>query len=144
MEKLSNTPQGAVACFRPISVHVFQLAIFASGAITDGGQRTLELIQFSPHSMTVINLLDTEDYLRGVVPSEMPASWNLEALKAQAVAARSYASAHMEAGSKWWKSEGYDLVPDVETRHIKAWRLKQNDGHGSFSNLRIDFQDSDA
>ncbi len=33
-----------------------------------------------------------EDYLRGVVPSEMPASWKAEALKAQAVAARSYAA----------------------------------------------------
>ncbi len=32
-----------------------------------------------------------DDYLKGVVPSEMPSSWNMEALKAQAVAARSYA-----------------------------------------------------
>ncbi|MFF2413361.1 SpoIID/LytB domain-containing protein [Bacillus safensis] len=31
-----------------------------------------------------------EDYLKGVVPNEMPASWNVEALKAQAVAARTY------------------------------------------------------
>lgn len=33
-----------------------------------------------------------EDYLKGVVPSEMPASWPKEALKAQAIAARSYAA----------------------------------------------------
>ena len=38
----------------------------------------------------VINVLLLEDYLRGVVPAEMQASWPLEALKAQAVAARSY------------------------------------------------------
>ncbi|MCM3061510.1 SpoIID/LytB domain-containing protein [Bacillus altitudinis] len=31
-----------------------------------------------------------EDYLKGVVPNEMPASWHVEALKAQAVAARTY------------------------------------------------------
>ncbi|MFV8828455.1 SpoIID/LytB domain-containing protein [Alkalihalobacterium sp. APHAB7] len=37
-----------------------------------------------------INTLPVEDYLKGVVPSEMPASWNVEALKAQAVAARTY------------------------------------------------------
>jgi stage II sporulation protein D len=37
-----------------------------------------------------INKLSLDDYLKGVVPSEMPASWNLEALKAQAVAARTY------------------------------------------------------
>lgn len=31
-----------------------------------------------------------EDYLKGVIPNEMPASWHVEALKAQAVAARTY------------------------------------------------------
>jgi stage II sporulation protein D len=40
----------------------------------------------------VINSLDIEDYLKGVVPSEMPASWHKEALKAQAIVARSYAA----------------------------------------------------
>ncbi|MBP2241964.1 stage II sporulation protein D [Cytobacillus eiseniae] len=40
----------------------------------------------------VINTLDMEDYLKGVVPSEMPASWHKEALKAQAISARSYAA----------------------------------------------------
>ncbi|MCX8095678.1 MAG: SpoIID/LytB domain-containing protein [Caldisericia bacterium] len=39
----------------------------------------------------IINKLNIEDYLKGVVPSEMPASFNIEALKAQAVAARTYA-----------------------------------------------------
>ncbi len=38
-----------------------------------------------------INTLPMEDYLKGVVPLEMPASWELEALKAQAIAARTYA-----------------------------------------------------
>ena len=38
----------------------------------------------------VINIVDLENYLRGVVPNEMPISFGLEALKAQAVAARNY------------------------------------------------------
>ncbi|TKC17000.1 SpoIID/LytB domain-containing protein [Robertmurraya kyonggiensis] len=38
-----------------------------------------------------INSLPLEDYLKGVVPYEMPAEWNVDALKAQAVAARTYA-----------------------------------------------------
>lgn len=41
--------------------------------------------------LTVVNEVDLETYLYGVVPSEMPASYGLEALKAQAVCARSYA-----------------------------------------------------
>lgn len=78
----------------------------------------LELINFGNRT-TVINLLDLEDYLLGVVPSEMPASWRLEALKAQAVAARSYAWAHWGPHSKW-RSEGFDVVPDVRDQAYKG------------------------
>lgn len=39
----------------------------------------------------VIATIDLEDYLRGVLPLEMPANWPLEALKAQAIAARTFA-----------------------------------------------------
>lgn len=38
----------------------------------------------------VVNVLEVEDYLKGVVPNEMPVSFGLEALKAQSVAARNY------------------------------------------------------
>lgn len=79
---------------------------------------SLELINFG-RAVTVINLLDLEDYLLGVVPSEMPSSWALEALKAQAVAARSYAWAHHGDHSKW-RSEGFDLVPDVRDQAYKG------------------------
>jgi SpoIID/LytB domain protein len=37
-----------------------------------------------------------EDYLKGVVPREMPASWHPEALKAQAIAARTYADSYKD------------------------------------------------
>jgi hypothetical protein len=40
--------------------------------------------------------VDLEQYLRGVVPAEMPSSWPPEALKAQAIAARTYALYHVE------------------------------------------------
>ncbi|MBA2382170.1 MAG: SpoIID/LytB domain-containing protein [Chloroflexi bacterium] len=43
----------------------------------------------------VINSLGVDRYLRGVVPLEMPSSWPAEALKVQAIAARSYALAHL-------------------------------------------------
>ncbi len=43
----------------------------------------------------VVNHLSLESYISSVVGGEMPSSWNMEALKAQAVAARSYAMAHM-------------------------------------------------
>jgi SpoIID/LytB domain protein len=42
-------------------------------------------------ALDTVNRVALEDYLRGVVPAEMPASWPAEALKAQTYAARSYA-----------------------------------------------------
>ena len=52
----------------------------------------LEVVKDPKTSKTLlVNRLPLEEYLKGVVPSEMPASWHLEALKAQAVAARTYA-----------------------------------------------------
>lgn len=41
--------------------------------------------------LIAVNELGMDDYLRGVLPLEMPSSWPAEALKAQAIAARSYA-----------------------------------------------------
>ena len=47
-----------------------------------------------------------EVYLRGVVPAEMPASWPVEALRAQAIAARSYATAHLHPTTGTWDIYG--------------------------------------
>ena len=50
----------------------------------------LELTPKSETQFYLINVLDLESYLKGVVPNEMPVRFGLEALKAQAVAARNY------------------------------------------------------
>ncbi len=50
-------------------------------------------IRRSGSTMWALNTLGLNDYVKGVVPREMPSSWHAEALKAQAVAARSYALA---------------------------------------------------
>lgn len=48
----------------------------------------------------IVNIVPMEQYLPGVVASEMPSSFGLEALKAQAVCARSYAAASWNSGSE--------------------------------------------
>jgi stage II sporulation protein D len=48
-------------------------------------------VRASGSGLAAINVVELEDYVRGVVSRESPASWPLEALKAQAVAVRSYA-----------------------------------------------------
>jgi peptidoglycan hydrolase-like amidase len=57
----------------------------------------------------VVNRIPMESYLYSVVPSEMPAYWPVEALKAQAVAARSEALAKLGRH----KAEGFDFCPEV-------------------------------
>jgi SpoIID/LytB domain protein len=47
-------------------------------------------VRGSSSGLDAINVLDVEDYVRGVVSRESPSSWPIEALKAQAVVARSY------------------------------------------------------
>lgn len=51
----------------------------------------LEIHPNPKKGLDVVAKLDLETYIAGVLPSEMPASWPLEALKAQAIAARSFA-----------------------------------------------------
>jgi stage II sporulation protein D len=71
----------------------------------------VEIFPNAQGRLTVLDTLDLETYLKGVVPREMGA-WEypaLEALKAQAVAARTYAYANRGKRAK----EGFDLVDTV-------------------------------
>lgn len=59
--------------------------------------------------LTVINELDIDDYLKGVLPREAVTSWAEEALKAQAVASRTYLASHLARHM----DQGFDLCSDV-------------------------------
>src|SRR4051812_9634994 len=67
----------------------------------------LEVFANARHTLTVVNELPLEEYLRGVVPNELsPVTFGqLEALKAQAVAARTYIDRNLGQ----FKNEGYDV-----------------------------------
>jgi stage II sporulation protein D len=60
--------------------------------------------------LDVVDAVALEQYLKAVVPSEMPSAWPPEALKAQAVAARSYALANLAHGRP------YDLYGDARSQ----------------------------
>ena len=62
-------------------------------------------------AVSVVNELPIESYLRGVVPAEVPASWPVEAVKAQAIAARSYAAYHRHPSSGT-----YDFYNDTRSQ----------------------------
>jgi len=66
-------------------------------------------IDVTAGKLRAINMVGLEQYLYGVVPSEMPFRWLPEALKAQAVVARSYALATRRTGA-------FDLYPDTRSQ----------------------------
>ena len=72
--------------------------------------------------LTVINDIPLEKYLQGVVPSEMPSSWEHEAHKAQAIAARSYAIANRGKRAKY----GYDLKDTPEDQAYGGASAEKN------------------
>ena len=78
--------------------------------------------------LRLINYLYIEEYLKGVVPYEMPPSWPLEALKAQAVAARTYTIRTLLWRRK--RGEDYDLrstVADQVYNGISGWKERTNE-----------------
>ena len=76
------------------------------------------ILQASPKGVVLVNLLNMEDYLKSVVPSELsPHSYReLEALKAQAVAARTYAIKNMGNNEKL----GFDLCDTPKSQFYKG------------------------
>lgn len=66
----------------------------------------------SPSGVTLVNQVSLEDYLKGVVPCEIVPSWQMDAIKAQAVAARTYAMFHKNG----YRSAGYDVTDDTRTQ----------------------------
>ncbi|MEG6585579.1 SpoIID/LytB domain-containing protein [Dendrosporobacter sp. 1207_IL3150] len=67
-------------------------------------------IRRTASGLTVINKLPIEQYLYGIVPEEMPSEWPLEAIKAQAVAARTFALYSLNKHSEY----GFDVCASTD------------------------------
>jgi len=76
----------------------------------------------------VIDHIALDDYLRGVVPAEMPSSWPAEALKAQAIAARSYAlyRIHPTTGT-------YDVYDDTRSQVYRGRKAETSATNASIA-----------
>jgi stage II sporulation protein D len=109
-------PSGArVATFTaPLQVAAADGALVLKGRAingrTDGAYRGVLELRPGAFGLSAINAVRLDDYVRGVVAAESPASWPLEALKAQAVAARSYAITNSKGGA------GFEHYPDTRSQ----------------------------
>jgi len=92
---ISIEPVGGARIY--INEHVFR-----------GGIRVLK----NEKKLTVINAVDLEEYLYGVMRNEVSTWWPMEALKAQAIAARTYALSQINES----KGKDYDVMADVNSQ----------------------------
>lgn len=71
-------------------------------------------------TIDTVNIISMDEYLYGVVPAEVYAEWPAEALKAQAVAARSYAKYHIG------KHSGYDLCDHTHCQQYSGYNIESS------------------
>ena len=106
--------------------HTIRLGGTAINGITDGAYRGgIELRPGSGGGLMAINELSVDNYVKGVVPGEVPASWPGDTLKAQAVAARSYALA-TDAGG-----EVFDQYPDTRSQVYRGMDGEESRSNGA-------------
>ena len=89
---------------------VFQVASRTSSYDTYRGALRIGLQATKPLA-SATNELTLDRYLRGVVPAEMPSTWPVEALRAQAIAARSYAARRIRPGVSY-----FDVPDDTSSQ----------------------------
>jgi stage II sporulation protein D len=82
----------------------------ANAAMNGRYRGDLQLRAATIGGVSAINALRLDDYIRGVVAGEMPSTWPQEALRAQAVAARTYALATSKEG------DGFDQYADTRSQ----------------------------
>ena len=93
-------------------------------AVPEKTQENIKIKVFVSKENKVMEM-DFEEYIKGVLSAEMPASFDIEALKAQAVAARTFAAAAMRTygGGGCAKHKDADMCSDV---HCQAWVSKED------------------
>lgn len=92
----------------PVTVAGSKVTITPSGGLLTINKKTYRgQIELVPNgsNITVVNYLGIEEYLYGVVPLEMSTGWPMEALKTQAVCARTYVAKSIGK----YQSQGFDV-----------------------------------
>ena len=94
----------------------------AENGVRDGKYRGTMVLDRDGSRVRAINRVNLEHYLYGVVPAEMPTSWAIEAVKAQAVAARTYALKRLLPG------RDYNLFADTRSQMYRGLTAETDRG----------------
>ena len=108
--------------FKAITVNKEKVAVIDLGARSYRGR--IEIGRYGKSTLTAVNIVNIESYLYGVVPSEMTSSWPSEALKAQAVCARSYAISKTSYGTDSNIITAYQLSDTTSSQVYKGYKVE--------------------
>jgi stage II sporulation protein D len=99
-----------------VSTHIDQIEIAPSEYFLFNGKRYRGIARVinTGNDLMLVNVLDIESYLYGVLPMEVPALWENDALKAQAVASRTYAIYEIVRARAL--NRGFDLYADTRSQ----------------------------
>ena len=113
----------------------YRMASFSSGNLVNyipllnlGGRSyrgKVEIGRYGRSNVTAVNILPMQEYLYGVLPAEMISTWPIEALKAQAVAARNYAMYYKYINPKY-PSEPYDVCDTINSQVYKGYTVEKD------------------
>ena len=82
----------------------------------------IKLVNVWMEDLNQVKEVELEEYIKSVIASEMPASFEIEALKAQAVAARTYAVARVLNFEQKEGATGHEMAPLCNTIHCQVYR----------------------
>jgi len=103
-----------------------KITVMSTGGFLEiGGKQyrgDIELVQ-NGNKITVVNYLNIEEYLYGVVPLEMSTGWPIEALKAQAVCARTYVAKSIGK----YMSQGFDVYNTTMSQVYGGVNVEKDD-----------------
>lgn len=146
-DEVKVTVDGEETLVKADEMEVGERQIFSCNALTDKVKMEIEdvnkadnfyrgALEFykTKEGMAIINELPLEEYLYAVVPSEMPAYYPMEALKAQAVCARTYAYRHIlhaglaSFGAHLDDTTSYQVYHNIEENAATTTAVKETDG----------------
>ncbi len=121
--------QFAYPQFRPLTAYENGVNCVNMGTRVYRGR--VEIGRYDSNTLTAVNIVPLEEYLYGVVPAEMPSDWHEEALKAQAVCARSYALIKAGFGGASNAKKGYKIVDTVSSQVYKGYLVESVRGNNA-------------
>jgi len=133
-EMAGSYPQFAPVAESKGKVPVIRLNASAGNGTTGDGSEAgtsntyrgrMEIGRYGNSGVTAVNVLPLEEYLYGVVASEMPYTWPMEALKAQAVCARGYALLTAGVGSSGSLTGGYRISDTTLHQAYRGYGAEQ-------------------